>query len=371
MSLLRSAPRKLWSFLNVINAAVPKNPKKIFLYSNLGFRDNVKAVYDYLLQNGYNNDYRIICSLNDYKEQTPQKNVRFVSNLRGLFSFFSCRYAFYCFGKYPVKPRNGQKIFNLWHGMPLKRVGNMIPGFENTDYNYFTHLLCTSEFFRDIMKKSFCCNDEQIIICGQPRTDEMVRSAENTPECEKKLMLWLPTFRNGETNELDILNHEQFKRLDSLCSRYGWKILIKLHPLSAAEVSDISELKNINIMNQRQFEKENLSLYTLLGRSGCLVTDYSSVFFDYLLTDKPIGFAVSDLEQYDSSRGFTLDDPSEYMPGKLLKNGNDFLEFAEDVFSGNDKYGEKRRQLNNIFNRYKDDENCRRAVEALGIRKKK
>ena len=52
MSILKSAPRKLWSFLNVINSIVPKNDRKIFLYSNLGFRDNVRAVYDYLIENG-------------------------------------------------------------------------------------------------------------------------------------------------------------------------------------------------------------------------------------------------------------------------------------------------------------------------------
>lgn len=73
MSILRNAPRKLWSFLNIINSIIPKNPKKIFIYSNLGFRDNVKAVYDYLIKNGYNEKYRIICSLNDYKKQTPKK----------------------------------------------------------------------------------------------------------------------------------------------------------------------------------------------------------------------------------------------------------------------------------------------------------
>ena len=164
MSFLRMAPRRIWSFLNIVNSVVPKNERKIFLYSNMGFRDNIRAVYDYLIENGYNSRFKIICSLDDRAVVKREKNVKLINNLRGLFSFFTCKYVFYCFGKYPVKPKRGQKVFNLWHGMPLKRIGNMLPGYEKTDYNYFTGILCTSEFFRDIMKKSFSCDDGQIII---------------------------------------------------------------------------------------------------------------------------------------------------------------------------------------------------------------
>ncbi len=367
MSILKSAPRKIWSFLNVINSAVPKSPKKIFLYSNLGFRDNIKAVYDYLIENGYNEHYKIICSLNDYKARTPKKNVKFVSNIRGLFSFFRCKYAFYCFGKYPVKPRRGQRVFNLWHGMPLKRVGNMVQGFEGVDYNYFTHLLSTAEFFSPLMKQSFSCGDESIVICGQPRTDEMLRAAKNRKNGEK-LLFWLPTFRKGRSDELDILSREQFERLDGLCEKYGWSVVVKLHPLSEADSSDYNKFNNIKIMTQKEFEQSDEGLYTLLARTDCLITDYSSVYFDFLLLDRPIGFAVGDIGEYGGERGFTMENPSEYMAGEICHNGGEMLAFIESVFSGEDKYKQKRDEMNRLFNFYKDDENCRRALEAVGIK---
>ncbi len=367
---LRSAPRKLWSFLNVINSIVPKNKKKIFLYSNLGFRDNVKAVYDYLINNGYNNDYKIICSLNDYKKQKAEKNVRFMSNLRGLFSFFSCKYAFYCFGKYPVKPRNGQQVFNLWHGMPLKKIGNMVSGAENTDYNYFTHILCTSEFFRGIIKESFNCSDEQIVICGEPRTDEMLESAK-LENIKDKLLLWLPTFRQGHSDELDILTVEQFEMLDMFCKRYGWNVVIKLHPLSESDTSCYSSYSNIRILTQSQFETEKNGLYTLLGRADCLITDYSSVYFDYLLLNRPMGFAVKDIKEYETERGFAFENPYSYMPGETFSEGKDMLEFIKSVFNGKDNFREKRQEMNNIFNDYQDSENCRRAIESVGIKEQK
>lgn len=370
MSILKSAPRKIWSFLNVINNIIPKNPNKIFLYSNLGFRDNIKAVYDYLIENGYNEKYKIICSLSDYRSQAPQKNVKFVSNIRGLFSFFRCKYALYCFGKYPVKPRRGQKVFNLWHGMPLKRVGNMVEGFEEVDYNYFTHLLCTSEFFSPLMKESFSCGDESIVICGEPRTDEMVKAAQSRENGEK-LLFWLPTFRKGRSDELDILSREQFERLDAMCEKHGWSVIVKLHPLSEANSADYDILNNIKIATQKEFEQWDEGLYTLLGRTDCLITDYSSVYFDFLLLDRPIGFAAGDIDEYGDERGFTMKNPSEYMAGEICRNGEEMLGFIEAVFCGKDTFKEKRNEMNRLFNFYRDGDNCRRVLEAVGIKDNK
>lgn len=364
MSNIRSAPRKLWSFLNIINRIVPKNEKKIFIYSNLGFRDNIRALYDFLIANKYNEKYKIICSLNDFQKQLPCKNVKFMGNLRGLFSFFTCKYAFYCFGKYPVKPRSGQAVFNLWHGMPLKCVGNMIKGCENTDYNYFTHILCTSEFFRDTIKKSFKCTDQQIVICGEPRTDEMLKASAHN----EKMLLWTPTFRD-DGSELDILSPVQFEQLNALCQKYDWKIVIKLHPLSDVKPENYGQYKNIQILSHQQLEEKGGSFYKLLGRSGGLITDYSSVYFDYLLLDRPIGFAVEDMDNYGNDRGFNFENPVEYMPGEHFTNGEELIEFVGSVFMGQDKYKDKRKKLNDIFNSFQDAENCKRAVEAVGIRK--
>lgn len=56
------------------------------------------------------------------------------------------------------------------------------------------------------------------------------------------------------------------------------------------------------------------------------------------------------------------------MPGAIFSDGEGMLEFVRSVFEGIDPYREKRREMNDIFNQYQDEENCRRAVEAIGIR---
>ena len=125
--------------LTILNKFTAKDSRLIFFYSNLGFRDNVKAMYDYLIEEKFNMGYKFVVSINDYedyKDNAPE-NVTFVNNKEGIKYFMKAKYAFYCFGKYPIKPSKKQTVVNLWHGMPLKKIGNMESGLEKIDYNIF------------------------------------------------------------------------------------------------------------------------------------------------------------------------------------------------------------------------------------------
>lgn len=379
MGLLQKMPRKVWSFLNIINRLIKKDNKTIFIYSNLGFYDNVKAMFDHLIDNGYNEKYKIVVSVGDYEKyiKNAEKNVHYVSTVKGLFKFFRSKYCFYCFGKYPVKPSKNQIVVNLWHGMPLKKIGNMIKGHEKTDYNYFTHLLCTSEFFRNIMKKSFNATDEQIFICGQPRTDKMLTPVPAEDEIKaktalvgsnakfSKIILWLPTFRENEGSELDILSMEQLAEIDRICGENGWCMIVKLHPLSSFDISACSEFENIGFANNDKLNKLNINLYSLLAMSSCLITDYSSVYFDYMLLDRPIGFAISDMDKYGSDRGFVFDNPLSMMPGDIITNGSEFLSFIKNTIGGKDDFANERKKLSQQLNKYCDNKNCERVLNLI------
>lgn len=269
----------------------------------------------------------------------------------------------------------------MWHGMPLKCVGNMVRGHEKTDYNYFTHLLCTSEFFRDIMKKSFNATDKQIFICGQPRTDEMLSpiAAEDEIAAKaalaghknrfSKMALWLPTFRENDDTELDILSADQLSELDDMCIENGWCLIVKLHPLSKIDPDSYEGFENISFVNNAVLEEMHIGFYSLIAMSSCLITDYSSVYFDYMLLDRPIAFVISDMNQYGSDRGFVFDDPSSKMPGDLISSGEDFLKFMKKIFDGKDDFVNLRRKLSAEFNKYCDNKNCERVLSVLNEEK--
>ncbi len=379
MGLLQKLPRKVWSFLNIVNKFIKKVDSHILIYSNLGFYDNTKALFNHLIENGYNDKYKITVSCSDWEEyvETAEKNVKYVSNTKGLLRFFRSKYCFYCFGKYPVKPSKQQIVFNMWHGMPLKKIGNMVKGCEKIDYNYFTYLLCTSEYFREIMKKSFNATDKQIFICGQPRTDEMLSPIHAEDEIAtktalvnyknrfSKMILWLPTFRENSGTELDILSVDQLSELDDYCGEKGWCIIVKLHPLSGVDPDVYEGFENIGFVNNSILDRLHIGFYSLVGMSSALITDYSSVYFDYMLLDKPMGFAISDMEKYNDSRGFVFDDPLSKMPGDLIYNGDDFLKFVKKTIDGKDDYVNLRRKLSYEFNKYCDNKNCERVLSVL------
>ena len=164
---------KISDFTSKINTLIPKKKNRIVLYSNWGFRDNIRTLYKYLVDNGYQDKYEIICASNDFYHLKKDDRAKFVSIYHGFYYFLTSKYFFYSFGKYPIKPSNKQMVVNLWHGMPLKKIGNLESGMENIDYNFFTKLVSSSDLFTPIMKAAFKAKDDQMLLVGNIRNDEL------------------------------------------------------------------------------------------------------------------------------------------------------------------------------------------------------
>lgn len=355
--------------LSIINKLTAKDSRMIFFYSNLGFRDNVKALYDYLIEEKFNMGYKIVVSINDfqdYKENAPE-NVTFVNNKEGIRYFMKSKYAFYSFGKYPIKPSKKQMVVNLWHGMPLKRIGNMEPGLEKIDYNFFTKIVSTSELFNPILMKSFSCTQEQVMITGQPRNDEMFK-ADKITDCAirrgaDKVILWLPTYRNKEKSfPTPVLSEQQADILNEILKVKNTRLVIKIHPLQQM-TGKLKKYSYIEFVTQEQLNKSGMTVYTLLRVADALITDYSSVYFDYMMLDRPIAFTVDDIEEYAKTRGFVFENPYEYMPGLKILTFDDIKKFIANVVAGRDEFACERRELNQKINKYNDGDSCKRVVK--------
>lgn len=113
----------------------------------------------------------------------------------------------------------------------------------------------------------------------------------------------------------------------------------------------------------------NIKLYELLGASDALITDFSSVYFDYLLLDKPIGFATDDLKDYKNNRGYTVEDPLSIMPGEKIQNIDEFKSFLTNVSIEHDSFQEERFRVNNLVNSFKEGNACQRILDYLEIKK--
>lgn len=377
--------RKGMGVLNPINKVLPKKEKRIVFYSNLGFRDNVKAVYDFVIQTGLNKDYQLICACNDYKEYLNNqiKNVIFVSPEKGLIFFLTSKYFFYSFGKYPVKPSKNQMVVNLFHGTPLKTIGALNKNESHERQDYFTCVLAASPYFVPIMAQSFGVIEERVAICGHARNDKLFDDNTKMQEYFKtgqyrRVFFWLPTFRKQAGNKADSTQHAETKlsiftdwdslqQLNKRLSELQSLCIIKLHPLQEWNQEKNVSFSNILFFTHQSFIKENLDLYEVLPIADVLITDYSSVYFDYLLLDRPIGFTVDDIESYQNTRGFVFDNPLEYMPGPKITNKEMFLQFLESCCNDQDDYKQERQKINDLCNYYQDGNNAKRALHLAGI----
>ena len=359
---------KINDFTSKLNTMIPKKRNRIVIYSNWGFRDNIRTLYQYLVDNGYQDKYEIVCASNDFYHLERDSRVKYTSIYRGLYYFLTSKYFFYSFGKYPIKPSKKQMVVNLWHGMPLKKIGNLEYGLENIDYNFFTKLVSSSDLFTPIMKTAFNAKDEQMLLVGNIRNDELFE------EKKDKNIIWMPTYRNSKNYHdsqdafIFSLDESEFEDINTILAEYEYHLYIKLHPLEESQFKFKNNYSNIHMLSEDIISQHYGTLYKFLGTTSALITDYSSVFLDYYLLDRPVAFTINDYEEYKEKRGFVFDDIKSLMAGPTISNLEELLKFLLSVMNSEDEFNIERNKVNSIVNSIQRDFTMT-LLENIGIEK--
>lgn len=353
--------------LSFINRCLPKKKTKIVLYANIGFRDNVKALYDYFIENHYQDTYEIVCISNEFYHLKREKNVRYCGLYAGVYHFLTTKYFFYCFGKYPIKPSLKQMVVNLWHGMPLKKIGNLEEHLKDKDFNFFTKVVATSPFFEPIMQSAFQAKSDQMLIAGNTRCDDLFKPITLNDNADKRL-LWLPTYRESEQriDLMFVLNGNEWLCINEQLAQINTNLYIKLHPLELNTIRIPSACHHIIIITDKDLSEKNWGFYRFLGAMDALLTDYSSVFLDYLLVNRPIGFVVNDLEQYRCKRGFIFNPIEDFFVGEKILTVETLKTFIKNVYYNVDVHSSQRQQLNEKVNVIKSNI-CDDLVQKIGL----
>ncbi|MGI5894145.1 MAG: CDP-glycerol glycerophosphotransferase family protein [Candidatus Merdivicinus sp.] len=385
--LIKTGRQLAGKLLTLINRLIPKRKNTILFVGNDGLTDNSRALFTYLVENGYPKKYRILCAVknSDQYGYLAGENIRFLSLKRGVFSYFRAGHVFYCNGTYPIKPSKSQVVVNLWHGTPLKKICKLAPNVAHYDYDYFTYVLAASPMFVPIMAQCFGVPENRVLCCGHARNDILFRKSPDVLQklsLEKgfeKLLLWMPTFRNSYNDYI----HDGgcttktglpiFDTLDQMAAFNDWLVqqravmVVKLHPMQKqSDIADFS-FSNIRLLTNREIEAQRMQLYELVAYADALVTDYSSIYFDYLLLNRPIGFTCDDLEAYGGSRGFVVDNPLDWMPGMKLHNYEEFRTFAEKALAGDDGFAAERERVNKLVNADRDGQSAAHLIRLLKL----
>lgn len=354
-------------------------------------RDNQYVLADYLISHHYDDKYDIVMYSDTTEWMSPElaKRLKVVhGKAKGLYYRLTSRYVFFAFGSNYMScySPTRQITVDLWHGFGLKKIEYEVRGGKKTalpvEYT-FNKVVVPSKMFREMVKKSLHCKDEQILCLGTPKVDALFMKSnaleENGIDANKfkKIIYFLPTFRNsqrlgytGYSHDLPLLDEKTIEPIDEFLRDNNVCLIVKLHhtaqrdtPLNIAN----GTYTNIFFLSNDDFNKADVHFYSALGKSDALITDYSSVYQDYLAIDKPIGFVIDDIEEYRKLRGFNFDDPLALMPGYKISGIDDFKKFVSDLINDIDLYHEQRQSINDLMNCYHGRENCKNLLDNLGI----
>lgn len=368
----------IFALCSFLNKRINHKQDKILFYTDLGFRDNAKALYDYLIENEFNKKYKIVCATNDYAKfvQTQPQNVTFKKKWNGFVDYFSAGYVFYCFGRIPILPGKNQKVVQLWHGTPFKAKSKDFEAKNDSEKLFFTHVVASSKHLIPVLSYTFSFPEDKIIVCGQPRNDNLFKSSPYQFGNYAKLILWAPTFRDSkemgkETQKkaplIPIFGLEHLQELNSFLGERKLKMIIKLHPVQDITEYNLVEMENLIFLSHAEFTKREMDLYVLAGQCDALITDYSSIFSDFLLLNRPLAFTEDDIDDYQNTRGFSVQNINDYRAGFHIKTKQDFYQFLDDLSHDKDSYEQEREQANKLLNDYRDNKSCARVLNAVGL----
>ncbi|MDQ0243679.1 CDP-glycerol glycerophosphotransferase (TagB/SpsB family) [Bacillus fengqiuensis] len=281
------------------------------------------------------------------------------------------------------KVKKNQILIDFWHGIPLKSMVYMEPVSKDDTLPSFNmdYLITTSKFSSTLMNACLHIEFNKHQILGQPRTDYFYNNSNKLKylitniENYKKVILYMPTFREGYasrvegkiSNDLFKFNDEENSiRLFEYLKKENYLLILKLHPIEEEIVIKKygKYLNEIALLTSESLNNQNIDLYEIMNEIDLLITDYSSIYFDYLLLNRPIIFASPDIEEYRTSRGLVLEPYSEWTPGSKVNSYNNLIKEIEINFK-NDPYQVERNRLLSIFHHYNDGNAVQRVVDFI------
>lgn len=332
---------------------LPTRKKTIVFESFLGrqISDNPKAIYLYVKKNYP--DYKLYWSIDrGIAGKYANENLNILPRL-GIKWFLIMARAEYWItnSRLPLwlpKPR-GTTYVQTWHGTPLKKLAlDMdevhMPGTDTLKYKQnfvkeaskWDYLISPNSYSTKIFRRAFHFQKE-IIESGYPRNDVLINNNNSETitqikqkaklPLDKKIILYAPTWRDDQYYDKGkykfVINMDLKRMKEGLSDNYI--LLFRLHYL-VSESLDLSDYKGF-VFNMSNYDDIN-ELYLI---SDMLITDYSSVFFDYAILKRPIFFYVYDIETYrDKLRGFYFNF-EESAPGPLLKNTEQLVKGIREI----------------------------------------
>jgi len=359
LSWLMPRDPKLWAFGSRLGSRFADNPKYLFLNICASKNSSINPIW-------ITRNKKIVSALRE-------KNLPayLLYSLKGI--YYSLRAGVWVFDHKSNDIcfwlSNGSKKVNLWHGIPLKKIeqdSSILELFRARGIKRFIYrcavpwcyekseiYLTPSSLTDEIFQSAFRAPKEKLLCVGYPRCHALInknfllesaddkgliRVIEGKREKGKKVILYAPTFR--DRSDEDFLEMIDLRHLNNFLLRYNAIFLIKPHPGSKFK----NYFQRFSGTNIYLIDGES-DIYPFLYNSDILITDYSSIYFDYLYLDRPIVFFPFDIERYLKNDREMYFDYQEFTPGAKVKDRDGLFSTLEGILSGKDDFRKERANL--------------------------
>ena len=252
-------------------------------------------------------------------------------------------------------------VLHLGHGILLKGLG-----FTEKDGHFIKKLyywlnksnitcsLATSTFMSTLVAKSMGTSTRRTIIAGQPYTDALFNEPVSLPEIDKTQfnVLYAPTWRKHSTVKLFPFEDFDFHAMESFLTKNNIHIFVRFHPAYEETIpQDILKMKNVSLFSAKQYTE----IMDYINCFDCLITDYSSIYLDYMPLERPIIFLPYDLDEELKTSGFVMD-YMENTPGLKPLTQSSFTDALDKAKNNAEQFLPAIKELNQKLNTY--PKNC-------------
>lgn len=345
---------------------VKRNNRKWLIGNKTGYSDNSKYFFLYLYQHPEEN-IRCIWIARTNEEKKSLEGLKFETykkwSMKGLYHCFTAGVYIFSSNVSDINYwTSGRAVkINLWHGVGIKKLGLKGSSTYNphslfnrlmTPYNYDnpTVFVTTSQLMTEHFAECYSLTFAQTHQIGYPRCDFMMQDREtiyqyilryengnmlqlvDALKAYKKVFIYMPTFRDDQTDFMQ-LSGIDFEDLNAVLVLMEGILLVKMHPATRMNFDVIHTCSNIKLMDKR------IDVYPILPFTDVLITDYSSIYYDYILMDgKRFILFPFDYDNYIHNSRDLAYNYLQYTPGKKVSK---YVAFRQSIIDGGYEVDEK------------------------------
>lgn len=346
------------------------------------YSDNSKYLFEYINMNQPNTRAVWLTSNPEVEDEIKKKGfeVYRIYSFKSILLGLRAKYAVTSHANFsdlmPFLNNKKVKSIQLWHGAPLKKIGlddtiyTTKVSKDGLKYRLKTLILPFLKERIDLIsaigeedKKHFMTafDTDRVEILGYPRNDSIFNRRDKN---DKHItILYLPTFRNNINDNIDLFSAYKFDLLkfDKVLAHNNIKLEIKMHPVNKPERAIYQQIQSSQ--NIRFLDEVDVTDY--LSSVDVLITDYSSVYFDFLLNGKPIIFSPFDYDSYLSKDREFYYHYNEVTPGPHCYDWESILDWILKFKESPSLYKENREKIRNMFHLYQDSRSSERVYEYI------